>query len=79
MIVKTTAAVPPVAMGNSENTIHGTNRAADPCTNRAADDSADRTGRTAPLTRAFLSAADNALRVSQMRDRQQGQSKRCAR
>jgi hypothetical protein len=73
------AAVIITSVRNAENAVHGTDRAADTCADSAADESTDRTSRTAALTRTFLGATDNALRVSQMRDRQQGQSKRCGR
>ena len=60
----------PAMRPNSEHTIHRAHRAAHTRADRSADDSADRARGTAALTRALLGAANDALRVSDMRDRQ---------
>ena len=60
----------------SEHAVHGADRAADAGADRAADDGADRTGRAAAFAGAFLRAADDALRMAEMGDRQQGQRER---
>ena len=65
----------PVMLRNSEHAIDRAHRAADTRADRSADDGADRTGVTTALTRAFLRAADDALRMSEMRDRQQGRAR----
>ncbi len=75
-VVKTVAAVAPMAMRNAENAVHGAHRAADTRAERTADDSADRAGRAATFTHTFLGAADNALGVAGMGHHQQGQRKR---
>src|ERR1700688_805278 len=72
-IVITAAAVAMtiVAMiGNAEHAVDGTDCAADACTDCAADHRTDRTRRAAALARTFLRAADDALRVPEMGDRE---------
>jgi hypothetical protein len=64
---------------NSEHAIYRAHRTADTRADRASDDGADRTGRTSALARAFLGATDDALRMPEMGDRQQGQSDRRSR
>ena len=64
------------AVRNSENAVDRADRAADTRADRAADQSPHRSGRTAALSRAFLRAADDALCVPEMGDRQQCESKR---
>ena len=60
----------PAMRPNAEHAIHRAYRATDTRAYRTTDNSADRAGRTAALARALLSAADDALRVPGMRDRQ---------
>jgi hypothetical protein len=69
-IVKAAASMPPAMRPNSEHAIDRAHRTADTRADRSADDGADRAGRTAALARALLGAADDALRVPDMRDRQ---------
>ena len=64
----------PAMRPNSEHAIDRAHRAAHARADRSADDSTDRAGRAAALTRALLGAADYALRVSKMGDRQHGES-----
>ncbi len=63
----------PTVRRNSENTVHGAHRAAHSCSDRTAYDCADRACRAIAVTRAFAGAADDALRMPGMRDRQQCQ------
>jgi hypothetical protein len=62
-------------MGNAENAIHRADGPADTCSDRTADDGADRAGRTATLSRAPLGTADDTLGVRDRRDRGQGKGK----
>jgi hypothetical protein len=55
----------------SKHAVHRAHRPADTRAHRAADDGTDRAGVAAAFTRAFLRAADDTLRMSNMRDRQQ--------
>jgi hypothetical protein len=73
-IVEAAASTVPAMRPNAEHAIHRAYRATDACAYRTADDSTDRASRAAALARALLSAADDALRVPDMRDRQQSQS-----
>jgi hypothetical protein len=61
---------------NPEHTVHGTDRATYTSADGTTHDRADWSGRASSLTGAFLRAADNALCMSEMRNRQQGESKR---
>ena len=67
--------MPPVPMRNSEYAIHRADRAADTGADRAADDSTDRTRRAAAFAGAFLRAADDPLRMTEMGYGEQGQDK----
>ena len=68
--------MPPVMARQSEHAVDGAHRAADASTDRAAHDGADRAGIATALTGAFPRAADDALRMSEMRDRQQAERDR---
>ena len=71
----------PIAATNSEDAIDGTHRAANTGADRAANDRADRSRRAATLAHAPigtpLHTADDTLRPSGMRNRQERESKRC--
>jgi hypothetical protein len=73
-IVKAAASMPPAMRPNSEHAIDRAHRTADTRADRTADDGTDRTGRTGALARTSLGTADDALRVPDMGDRQQGES-----
>jgi hypothetical protein len=60
-------------MRNSEHAIHRTDRTADTGADRAANDRTDRTRRAAAFAGAFLRAADNPLRITEMGYCKQGQ------
>jgi hypothetical protein len=60
----------PAMRPNSQHAIYRAYRTTDTRPDRTADDGADWSSRTAALARALLSAADDALRVPDMRDRQ---------
>ena len=66
---------------NPEDAIDGTHRAADTGANRAANDGAHRACRAATLMHALLSAAlhaaDDALRMTGMGNREQRENERC--
>jgi len=72
-VVEAAAAVPPVAMRNSEYAVHSADRAADTGADRAAHDSTDRTRRAATFAGPFLRAADNPLRMAEMGYSKQGE------
>jgi hypothetical protein len=74
MIVEAAASMMPAMRPNSEHAIHRAHRAAHTRADCSADDRTDRAGRTTAFAGALLGAADDALRVSKMRDRQYGQS-----
>ena len=71
----------PIAATNPEDAIDGTHRAADTGADRAANDGAHRARRAATLVRALLSAAlhaaDDALRMTGRRNREQRENERC--
>ena len=69
-IVETTA-VTIAAIRNPEYAIHGADRTANAGTDRAANHPADRTGGPVAFVSAFLRAAHDALRMSDMGHRQQ--------
>ena len=73
-VVEAAASMVPAMRPNSEYAIDRAHRAAHTRANRSADDSTDRSGGTAALARALLGAANDALRVPDMRHRQQRQS-----
>jgi hypothetical protein len=70
-IIKAAAVMP---VGNPERAVD----CADGGSNRATDDSADRARGTIALARALLFAPDQALRMSEMRHREQCQNDGCA-
>jgi hypothetical protein len=75
-IVEAAASVTPMVPRNPEHTVHGTDCATHTSADGTTHDRADWSGRASSLTGAFLRAADNALCMSEMRNRQQGESKR---
>ena len=75
-VVKTAAAAVPVMPRQSEHAVDRAHRAANTRADCSAHHSADRTGVATALTRAFLRAADDALRMSEVRDRQQAERDR---
>jgi hypothetical protein len=74
--MKAVAVVVIAMMRNTENAVHCANRAPDTCSDRAANDRSDGTGRTATLARASLGTADDTLGVRDRRDCGQRQGKR---
>ena len=72
-VVIAAAAIAGSRIGNPEYAIHGADRAADAGADRAADHTADRTGGPVAFVGAFLGAADDALRMSDMGNREQGE------
>lgn len=70
-VVEAAAAMPPVMAWQSEHAIHSAHRAANASADRATHDGTDRTRGAVALTRAFLRAANNALRMAGMRDHRQ--------
>jgi hypothetical protein len=71
-IVEAAAMMPIVTViGDSKHAIYGPNRTADAGTDRAAYHGAHRARRTAALARALLRSANDSLRMSELRDRQQ--------
>jgi hypothetical protein len=70
-VVMTMAIMPMGApIRNSQNALHTTDRSADASADRAADNSTDGSGCAIASTNAFLSPADNSLRVRSKRHRQ---------
>ena len=72
IVVAAAAIVTPI--GDSEHAFDGAHRAAYTGTDRAANHTTYRTGHTVAFVRTFLRAARDALGVSGMRDRKQGES-----
>jgi hypothetical protein len=72
------AAMPMAAIGDSEHAIDCTDRTTNTCSHRLADHAADGTGNPITFVPAFLSATHDALRVSDMGDRQQCECERRA-
>jgi hypothetical protein len=70
VIVAVTVAAAVMPVGNPERAIDG----ADSGSNRAAHDGTDRSGGAFALARAALFAADQALRMPEMGDREQRQN-----
>lgn len=70
-VVIAVAAVTVVTMRNAEHTLDRTNGAADTGTDDATDRTAHGAGNPVALVRAFLGAADDALGVAGLRQRQQ--------
>src|SRR3984893_13403998 len=73
VIVKAAAAIV-TPIGNPEHAIHGAHGSADAGSDRAANQSAHRTGGPVAFIRTFLGAAHDALRVPDMGNRQQAES-----
>src|SRR5665213_3103581 len=78
-VVEPAAVTAIAAIGNAEHAVHGAHRTADTGADRAANHSADWTGGTAAFIRALLRAANDALGMPDVRNREQGESKGCAR
>ena len=74
-IIKAAASMAPAMWWDSKHTVHCAHRAAYTGAYRATYDSPDRSRCTTALASAFLCAADNALGMSKMRNRQQRQCK----
>ena len=72
IVVAAAAIVTPI--GNAEHALDRAHRTANAGTDRAANHPADWTGNPAAFIRTLLRAADNALTVRGMRDREQGES-----
>src|ERR1700722_14243907 len=59
------------AVGNTEHAVHGAHRAADTSADCAANHAADRTGNPVTLVGSLLGAANDALRMPELGDREQ--------
>jgi hypothetical protein len=73
-IVKPATVTAIAAIGNTEHAINGTHGAADTGADRAANHAADRTGGPVTLIGSLLRAADDALGMGELGDREQRQS-----